>query len=87
MVFEAHCMSFPCTELLLFNYAKVNTVFHSMAPLKINLHLQSRKKKVFHPSTLTVLTGQKLSRSSKENGTIKYVHLLTTQFWSWPYFN
>ncbi len=34
MVFEAHCMSFPCTELLLFNYAKVKTVFHSMAPLK-----------------------------------------------------
>ncbi len=33
MVFEAHSMSFPCTELLLFNYAKVNTVFHSMAPL------------------------------------------------------
>ncbi len=31
MVFEAHCMS--CTELLLFNYAKINTVFHSMAPL------------------------------------------------------
>ncbi len=28
-------MSFPCTELLLFNYAKVKTVFHSMvgAPL------------------------------------------------------
>ncbi len=36
MVFEAHGMSFPCTELLLFNYAKVNTVFHSMAPLKKN---------------------------------------------------
>ncbi len=35
MVFEAHGMSFPCTELLLFNYAKVNTVFHSMAPLII----------------------------------------------------
>ncbi len=34
MVFEAHGMSFPCTELLLFNYAKVNTVFHSMVPLK-----------------------------------------------------
>ncbi len=33
MVFEAHGMSFPCTELLLFNYAKVKTVFHSMAPL------------------------------------------------------
>ncbi len=26
-------MSFPCTELLLFTYAKVKTVFHSMAPL------------------------------------------------------
>ncbi len=36
MVFEAHCMSFPCTELLLFNYAKVNTVFHFMAPLRNN---------------------------------------------------
>ncbi len=34
MVFEAHSMSFPCTELLLFNYAKVNTVFHFMAPLQ-----------------------------------------------------
>ncbi len=33
MVFEDHGMSFPCTELLLFNYAMVNTVFHSMAPL------------------------------------------------------
>ncbi len=35
MVFEAHCMSFPCTELLLFNYAKVNTVSHSLAPLML----------------------------------------------------
>ncbi len=35
MVFEAHGMSFPCTEVLLFHYAKVNTVFHSMAPLKL----------------------------------------------------
>ncbi len=26
-------MSFPCTELLLFNYAKVETVLHYMAPL------------------------------------------------------
>ncbi len=33
MVFDSHGMSFPCTELLLFNYAKVNTVFHSMTPL------------------------------------------------------
>ncbi len=48
MVFEAHCMSFPCTELLLFNYAKVNTVFHSMAPLsplmmlvKVSYNLQN----------------------------------------------
>ncbi len=34
MVCEAHGMSFTCTALVLFNYAKVNTVFHSMAPLK-----------------------------------------------------
>ncbi len=27
MVFEAHGMSFPCTELLLFNYAKVKYSF------------------------------------------------------------
>ncbi len=33
MLSEAHCMSFPCTVLLLFNYARVKTVFHSMAPL------------------------------------------------------
>ncbi len=33
MLSEAHCMSFSCTELLLFNYAKVKTVFYSMAPL------------------------------------------------------
>ncbi len=33
MVFEAHGMSFSCTELSLINYAKVNTVFHSVAPL------------------------------------------------------
>ncbi len=33
-MFETHSMSFTCTELLLFNYAKVKTVFHSMAPLK-----------------------------------------------------
>ncbi len=26
MVFEANVMPFPCRELLLFNYAKVNTV-------------------------------------------------------------
>ncbi len=34
MVSEAHWMSFPCIELLLFNYAKVKTVFHSMALLR-----------------------------------------------------
>ena len=31
MVFETHCMS--CTELLLFNYAKINSISHSRAPL------------------------------------------------------
>ncbi len=35
MVSEAHCMSFPSTELLLLNHAKVKTVFHSMAPLSL----------------------------------------------------
>ncbi len=35
MVFEAHGMPFPFTELSLFNYAMVNTVFHSMAPLRL----------------------------------------------------
>ncbi len=30
-LFEAHGMSFPCTELLLLNYAKVKKVFHSIA--------------------------------------------------------
>ncbi len=40
MVFEAHCMSSPCAELLLFNYAKINTVFHSMAPLISFLRLK-----------------------------------------------
>ncbi len=39
MVSEAHCMSFPCTALLLLNYAKIKTVFHSMASL-IYLHLK-----------------------------------------------
>ncbi len=43
MVFEAHCMSFPCTELLLFNYAKVNTVFHSMAHLTKGLVHHKKK--------------------------------------------
>ncbi len=41
MVFEAHCMSFPCPELLLFNYAKLKTVFHSMAPLKLLITVNS----------------------------------------------
>ncbi len=38
MVFEVHGMSFPCTEVLLFNYAKVNTVFQSMAPLNVSIY-------------------------------------------------
>ncbi len=36
MVSEAHCMSFPCTEPLLFNYAKVKTVFLFHGTFKIN---------------------------------------------------
>ncbi len=43
MVFEAHCMSFPCTELLFFNYAKVKTVVHSMAPLNIVVYKNSKE--------------------------------------------
>ncbi len=46
MVFEAHGMSFPCTELLLFNYAKVNTVFHSMAPLTF-IHIETSHFKLY----------------------------------------
>ncbi len=47
MVSEAHCMSFPCTELLLFNYAKVKTVFHSMAPLNVTMTQDLVFKKPF----------------------------------------
>ncbi len=48
MVFEAHGMPFPHTELLLFNYAKVKTVFHSMPPLNcvymmFSFHLLERR--------------------------------------------
>ena len=32
--FEVHGVLVPFAELSLFNYANVNTVFHSMAPLK-----------------------------------------------------
>ncbi len=42
MVFEAHGMSLPCIELLLFNYTKVNTVFHSMAPLNSNFCMNTQ---------------------------------------------
>ncbi len=43
MVFEAHCMSFTCTELLLlFNYAEVNTIFHSIAPLNSVMEIMYR---------------------------------------------
>ncbi len=43
MVSEVHCMSFQCTELLLFNYAKVKTVFHSMAPLTKIVYLDAER--------------------------------------------
>ncbi len=56
MVSEAHCMSFPCTELLLFNYAKVKTVFHSMAPLSFaKAHRQSSPPP--SPSPLSPFSG------------------------------
>ncbi len=42
MVSEAHCMSLTCAELLLFNYAKVKTVFHSMAPSRLLLYITAR---------------------------------------------
>jgi len=35
MVFETHCMSCPCTELLLFNHAKINSISHSRALLNL----------------------------------------------------
>ncbi len=50
MVSEAHCMSFSCTELLLFNYAKVKTVFHYMTPLKQSDIAFMEKKKHTCPS-------------------------------------
>ncbi len=51
MVFEAHGMSFPCTELLLFNYAKVNTVFHSMAPLSLkHIYLDKTQIQIYSKS-------------------------------------
>jgi len=34
-MFETHCMSCPCTELLLFNYAKINSISNSRAPLRV----------------------------------------------------
>ncbi len=53
MVFEALGMSFPCPALLLLNYAKVNTVFHSMAPLKST---------VFNIDYLTLVTIRELKK-------------------------
>ncbi len=61
MVFEAHCMSFSCTELLLFNYAKVNKVFHSMAPL-IHNHVQWNSfYNITHDSANTISTNQRFT--------------------------
>jgi len=45
MEFETHCMSFPCTELLLFNYAEVNSIFESRAPL-INIRDKHQQEKL-----------------------------------------
>jgi len=35
-MFETHCMSCPCTELLLFNYANINSISQYRAPLNIS---------------------------------------------------
>ncbi len=48
MMFEAHGVSFPCTRLLLFNYAKIKTVFHSMAHLKCVTMLASSFSQGFY---------------------------------------
>ncbi len=65
MVFEAHGMSFPCAEVLLFNYAKVNTVFHSMASLKyINKLFQSLNYRSTHEGNKKVVNVS-LRRSSE----------------------
>ncbi len=38
MVSEAHCMSFPYTELLLFNYAKVKTIIkYGIKSIKVTI--------------------------------------------------
>ncbi len=47
-MFEAHGVSFPYTEPLLFNYTKVNTVFHSIAPLNdYTAYLPANQNPVF----------------------------------------
>ncbi len=51
-------MSFPCTELLLFNYAKVKTVFHSMAPLILHLILAEMTRFAFKMTTQCVKTSR-----------------------------
>ncbi len=67
MVSEAHCMSFPCTELLLFNYAKVKTVFHSVAPLNIifPIHHFNLQRKTKKPCLADILKECKLSDGFK----------------------
>ena len=40
--FEVRSMSVPCTKLSLFNYANVNTVFHSMALLTTGKKVENR---------------------------------------------
>ncbi len=44
MVFKAHGMSFPCTELLLFNYAKVKTVFYGNFKVTPGIFLKKKDK-------------------------------------------
>ncbi len=84
MVFEAHSMSFPCTELLLFNYAKVNTVFHSMAPLN-KTHYPSKQltetplinnvtAQILTVSNLNVFEGHFRARIADQHLSIKSEH-------------
>ena len=61
MEFETHCMSFPCTELLLFNYAKINSIFNSRAPLSQSLRLFLRGTGLFDWDALLTLKTWELS--------------------------
>ncbi len=73
MVFEAHCMSFPFTELSLFNYAKVKTVFPFYGTFKINAVLLNfmiikiyRKKTMASTKILSRIPGFSIDYDNKK---------------------